>query len=221
MLVTSLLLVAGMSEGIGIATLLPLLGHMAGETGGNGTVLGKMITDLLNSFNLRPTLGVLVLVIIGLMSLKAGLMLLAGRQVGISAARVEADLRIGLIRALMEARWDHFLAQRQGSFANAVATEAPYSSEAYLIMCRMTASAIQVGIYLTVALLISWQVTLAALVGGIAALSLLGSFVRMARRAGERQTVLLKSVSSRLVEAGRRIQTAQSDCLRRSIHAIA
>jgi ATP-binding cassette subfamily C protein len=199
--VTSLLLVAGMSEGIGIATLLPLLSLMAGETGTNSTTLGKMISDLLNSLNIHPTLGVLVIVIMALMAVKTGLMLAAGRQMGLSAARVETDLRIELIRALMEARWEHFLAQRQGSLANAVTTEAPYSSEAYVVLCRMVAAGIQVAIYVAIALLISWQVTLAAIVGGYLALALLGGFVRMARKAGENQTKLLNTVSARLVEA--------------------
>ena len=63
------------------------------------------------------------------------------------------------------------------------------------------AAGLQAAMYIAVALLVSWKVTMAALIGGALTLSLLNGFVTMARRAGERQTDLLQEVSARLVDS--------------------
>ena len=64
----------------------------------------------------------------------------------------------------------------------------------------MIAEVAQLAVYVGVALLISWQMTLGGLLaGGLSALALSG-FMGMARRAGEKQTKLLNSVATRLVD---------------------
>jgi len=113
---------------------------------------------------------------------------------------VEVNFRMDFIRALMGARWEYFISQRQGSLANAITTEARNASETYLLVCRIMAAGLQAAMYIAVALLVSWTVTVAALIGGALTLSLLNGFVTMARRAGEQQTDLLKEVSARLLD---------------------
>jgi ATP-binding cassette, subfamily C, bacterial len=136
-----------------------------------------------------------------LMTAKTGLILLAARQWSLYAARVEVNFRMDFIRALMGARWEYFISQRQGSLANAITTEARNASETYLLVCRIMAAGLQAAMYIGVALLVSWKVTVAAMIGGALTLSLLNGFVTMARRAGERQTDLLQEVSARLVDS--------------------
>lgn len=199
-LVTTILLFAGLAEGFGIATLLPLLGLVTGGEGPTDTGIGRIVAEALNTAGVEPTIGVLTVLILVLMTMKMALFLLAARQVGLSAARVEIDLRLALLRALMHARWEHFVSRKQGSLANAVTYEARNASETYVLACRMMSAGLQAAAYIGVALLISWRVTVVAVIGGAAVLALLNGFVRMARRAGERQTELLKSVSARLVD---------------------
>jgi ATP-binding cassette, subfamily C, bacterial len=199
-LVTFTLFLAGLAEGFGIATLLPLLGLVAGGEGRNNTELGKMIADTLQAVGVQPTVGMLIVLILVLMTVKTGLFLLAARQWGLYAGQVETDLRMDFIRALMMARWEYFISQRQGSLANSITTEARNASETYVLACRMVAAGLQAVMYIAVALLVSWKVTLAALIGGALTLSLLNGFVKMARSAGEQQTDLLKEVSARLLD---------------------
>jgi ATP-binding cassette, subfamily C, bacterial len=199
--VTLTLFLAGLAEGFGIATLLPLLGLVAGGEDRNNTELGRMIADTLQAVGIQPTVGMLIVLILVLMTAKTGLVLLAARQWSLYAARVEVNFRMDFIRALLGARWEYFISQRQGSLANAITTEARNASETYLLVCRIMAAGLQAAMYIAVALLVSWQVTVAALIGGALTLSLLNGFVTMARRAGERQTDLLREVSARLVDS--------------------
>lgn len=198
--VTLTLFLAGLAEGIGIATLLPLLGLVAGGEARNNTELGRMIADSLQVVGIQPTVGMLIIFMLVLMTAKTCLFLLAARQWGLYAGRVETDLRMDFIRALMQARWEYFISLRQGSLANSITTEARNASETYVLGCRMMAAGLQAAMYIVVALLVSWKVTVAALIGGAFTLSLLNGFVTMARRAGERQTELLKDVSVRLLD---------------------
>jgi ATP-binding cassette, subfamily C, bacterial len=199
--VTLTLFLAGLAEGIGIATLLPLLGLVAGGEARNNTELGRIIADTLQEVGIQPTVGMLIVLILVLMTAKTGLILLAARQWSLYAARVEVNFRMDFIKALMGARWEYFISQRQGSLANAITTEARNASETYLLACRIMAAGLQAAMYIAVALLVSWKVTVAALIGGALTLSLLNGFVTMARRAGERQTDLLQEVSARLVDS--------------------
>jgi ATP-binding cassette subfamily C protein len=198
--VTLTLFLAGMAEGFGIATLLPLLGLVAGGESRNNTELGRMIADTLQLVGIQPTAGMLIMFMLALMTAKTCLFLLAARQWGLYAGRVETDLRMDFIRALMQARWEYFISLRQGSLANSITTEARNASETYVLGCRMMAAGLQAAMYIAVALLVSWKVTVAALIGGAFTLSLLNGFVTMARRAGEQQTELLKDVSVRLLD---------------------
>ena len=198
--VTLTLFLAGLAEGFGIATLLPLLGLVAGGESRNNTELGRMIADTLQVVGIQPTVGMLIIFMLVLMTAKTCLFLLAARQWGLYAGRVETDLRMDFIRALMQARWEYFISLRQGSLANSITTEARNASETYVLGCRMMAVGLQAAMYIAVALLVSWKVTVAALIGGALTLSLLNGFVTMARRAGEQQTELLKDVSVRLLD---------------------
>ncbi len=173
---------------------------VTGGEGRNNTELGRIIADTLQTIGLQPSVGMLIILILVLMTVKTGLFLLAARQWGLYAGRVETDLRMDFIKALMLARWEYFISQKQGSLANSITTEARNASETYVVACRMVAAGLQAIMYIVVALLVSWKVTLATLVGGALTLGLLNGFVTMARSAGERQTDLLKEVSARLLD---------------------
>ena len=194
------LALAGFAEGVSLAALLPLLGIMVGKTGQQEGKLGEYVSGALDAVGLEPTLATLLILMVVLMSLKGGLVLLAMKQAGYTVARVETELRLSLIDALMKAKWEHFLSRRQGSFANAITVEAERSGVGYWHMCRAAAYLTQVIVYAAVSALVSWQVTLSAVVGGMLSVLMLWRFVSMSRRAGVRQTELLKSVSARLVD---------------------
>jgi len=201
LIVAGFLLAAGLSEGIGIGSLLPLFKLiLGGEQSSGENLFNRVIESVFGHVGIQPTVGALLVFIAVLMCFKGVLILLSTRQVGFTTARVETDLRLGLLRSLLKADWPYFLSQPSGRFSNAITTEAVYASYCYELVCRMIAEMAQLAVYVGIALLVSWQMTLVGLLaGGLSALAL-SAFMGMARRAGESQTKLLNSVAARLVD---------------------
>jgi len=204
-----LLALAGMVEGIGVAAMLPLLELVtSGGAGGTGdeSWLSLAVERGLGWVGLRPTLGVLLGVIVVMMSAKAAFLWFASRQVGYTVAQVTTDLRMMLLRALLGARWEYYTSQPAGGFANAIISEPGRAAYAYREACIMMAGIIQILIYLAVAFLVSWPMALGTMAISIFFAFLLRGFIRVAREAGTEQTELTRSLAARLTDALRGIK---------------
>ena len=194
------LLAASLAEGFGLASLLPLLAVAAGQAG-NDSVVGKIVLNVLDTVGLPPDIGVLLVVVVGGLMLKAGLTLFAMRHVGYAVAEVATGLRLSLIRTLIEVRWGYFAHQPVGRFANAISSEASRAGDAYLAVANLITVAFQAAIYLAVAFLVSWQLSLTALAVGSVIVASLNKLVRMTRQAGRQQTRRTKLLVARLSDA--------------------
>jgi ATP-binding cassette, subfamily C, bacterial len=199
--IVALSILAGFAEGFGIATVLPLLEVASRAPDSSDSALMSMIRSVLDVVGLEPTLGVLSALVVGGMFMKGAFLWLVAQQTGYAVANVATDLRLSLIDALLRARWSYFVGQKSGHMSNAVGTEANAASMAYANACRLLAMLVQILVFATIAFLIAPLVALGAIVvGGVIALLFL-RLVRMSQRAGERQTLLLRSLSGRLVDA--------------------
>jgi len=192
------LVLAGTAEGLGLTTMLPLLEIALGQPPESGP--GYQISNALQALGIPPTIGGMLVVIVAGMVIKSLLLLVANRQVGYTVAQVATDLRLNLIDALLASHWSYYVGQSSGGLANALATEAYRAATGFQFGASVIAIAIQVGIYVTLALLVSWQATLAAMVLGALMVTVLFRLVRAARRAGAEQTLLLRSLLAYLTE---------------------
>ena len=133
------LLLAGILEGISLSMLLPLLSIAVSSSPDGGALsvgtpaaqsssLERMVADAFATLGLAPTIGTLLAIMVIAIVLKSAMVLLAKKHVGYTAARVATDLRLALLRALLAARWEYYLGQPIGKFANAMATEAGRAS---------------------------------------------------------------------------------------------
>lgn len=200
-LVVSLALLSGLAEGVSVVSLLPMLGLAAGVNVEAMPGMAGAVEDFLRAIGLEPTIGVLLIIIAAGITGKAVLKVLALWQAGAAAAEVATDLRLSLIEGLMKARWGYFVQQPAGRMTNAISSEAQRSSDVFLHAVHMIAAIVQLLIYVGVALLVSWQIAVAALVVGAFMVWSLSGLVRASRRAGEDQTTLLRSLISRLSDA--------------------
>jgi len=196
-----LILAAGLAEGVGLAGLLPVLEIGITKTGDEPSRVARAVAELLGTVGLEPTLGILLLVVTAAMAMKGLLSWLAMRQVGFVVARVAMDLRLRLIRALMQAEWSYFSTRPTGYFANSISSEAHRSATAYRMACWALASLVQALVYAAIVFLVSWKVALLAFVVGGGIIFGLQSLVDAARAAGEQQTRLMRSMVARLTEA--------------------
>ena len=182
------LLLAGISEGIGLATLLPLLSRAIDDGTQDSSTISLFIEEALALFGLTPSLGVLIVLVVGGVVLKCLLIMAAMTYVGTTVAQVATGLRAELIKNLFAVRWAYFTNQPLGRISNAISGDATRSGQAYLMAATFLAYIIQMAIYSIVAALVSWRLALAALaLGGVIAFSL-HFLVRLSRKAGRRQT---------------------------------
>ncbi len=182
------LLLAGAAQGIGLATLVPLLQAVNGGVESGASPINAMVVKALSTVGLEPQFGTLLIIVIAGMVLKSALVILAMTYVGYAVAEVATNLRTRLIEALLKARWSYFVRQPLGSIANAISLEAHRSANAYAMVALVLTHGILSVFYIGVALLISWKIAIVAVVlGGIMAL-LLATFVRIAQKAGRKQT---------------------------------
>jgi ATP-binding cassette, subfamily C, bacterial len=200
-LIVGLLFLSGLAEGFGVLSLLPLLELTVSEPDAEPSAVMLFMQGALDRVGLQPTLGVLLVAIVAGMFMKGAFMWLAVRQQGYAVAGIATDLRLMLIRGLLRARWAYFVSMRAGQASNAIGSEAHRASMAYAAACHLLSALVQVGVYVTVALLISPMVAFAAVLAGGLIMLLLSRLVGMGREAGRRQTTLIKSLSARLIDA--------------------
>jgi ATP-binding cassette subfamily C protein len=177
------LVAAGMAEGFGIATLLPLLTVAQGEGAGDNAV-GRFVQPLIEGLSYEAAIGALLAVVLLGILLKVGLSMLAMRYVGYSVAEVSTRLRTRLIRQILAVRWGYLVRHATGRFINAVSSQVGAMVEAFRSAASLVATLIQTAMLLVVAFVVSWQVAL----GAVLLATLLGvalhAFVDRSRRAG-------------------------------------
>jgi ATP-binding cassette subfamily C protein len=212
LLMVAALLLAGLAEGSSISVLLPILSIAvdSGADGGQQSEFARQVTEFLTNAGITPTIGNLLVVAVLGIFLKSMLLLVAERQVGYTKARVTTDLRLRLLRAVMSSRWSYFVHQPVGRLTNSMATEAWRASIAYEFGVGIVAYGIQAVIYGSVAMMVSWRATLASLAAGFVILFVSHFLVKMTRKAGKRQTVLLRSLLSRMTDTLHSVKTLKA-----------
>lgn len=199
--IVGLMLLAGLSEGVGVAAVLPVLSIAAGDGNGTKTELGRIIMDYMGGMGLSTDLVTLLIVMVIGLSLKALLVLLAMQQIGFASSHISTDLRFALIRSLMRARWSYYAGQPVGTFANAMTVEATQGGATFTGAYTILAVAMQVAVYLGLAMLVSWQVTVASLVAGAVMMVVLGRFIEMTRQASQHASQAFNDLLRQLTDA--------------------
>ncbi len=194
------LVLGGLLDGLGMSAFLPVLGVALSTNGSEPSGFEAMVLEQLDAFGISRELGPLLLVLGAAFWLKAVFLVVARRQVGYTVAHIATDLRLRLLRSLLATSWDYYTRQPVGLAANAMATEADRGARAFNSLTQVTAYGVQAIAAIGVAIAVSWEVTVGSIAAGLFSITLLSVFVRIASRAGQKQTALLKSLLSRLTD---------------------
>lgn len=182
------LLIASSLEGIGIASLLPLLSLLTGQVDAVPTGLERHVVDGLALLGVENEVGPLLGVIAAAIITKGLVTLLAMRYVGNAAAEMASQYRRQLTDNILNARWNYLISQPMGQISNTISVDVYRAAECYVLIANMMTLLIQTAIFATVALFVSWQLALGAAGLGLFMTVALHWLVRIARRAGFSQT---------------------------------
>ena len=196
--VLACLLIASLCEGVGLATLVPLLGAAAGSA--NQSFIAQAVQRGLASLGLAPSLGALIGILVGGMLLKSVISLFVMRKVGYANAEVANAMRVQLVRQLLGARWGYLLEHPTGRIANAFAGEVSRSQQAYQLAAQFVAEAVETVVLLLLALAVSWKLAVVALTIGLGTAATVHALVRRARQAGRAQTQITKELVGLLTD---------------------
>lgn len=208
-LMLAALLLSGIAEGVGLSALLPLLnialgpeaaGLVPGASSGEQSEFERFVLDTLAGFGIAPTLGNMLAIILAGVTFKSVFLLIGQRQVGYTAAQVSTDLRLEFLRVVLRSKWEYFLHQPVGKLTNALASEAQRAADAFVNGATAITFLIQALIYGSIAFALSWSASLAGIGAGIIVIGLSHFLVRVTRKAGKKQTLLMTSLMSNLTD---------------------
>ena len=118
-LVLLALLLATLSEAVGISALLPAISIISGGPGSNSAA-SRGVDHVLSTFGLEPTLETILPLICLALVIKAVISFLTLTYAGVAAAKVSVGLRQRLINALFNADWRFYGSQASGKYATAI-----------------------------------------------------------------------------------------------------
>lgn len=182
------LLLSGLAEGFGLASLLPILSiALGGEDSEPGPAEEKFL-DWLTYLGIPTDLVTLMALAVTAILIKNLLNLVAMTYVGFTVSNIVTRLRRDMVRNLLLVKWSHFTKQPVGRIANSLSVDATRAGQAYVASAVFLVYSIRAVIYAVVALFISWQVALLAIGIGVVISATLGFLIKTAKRAGRKQT---------------------------------
>ena len=197
-----LLIAAGLVETVGISALLPLLNtFLDSNTPGEPNFLTQLTDTLFNTLNIEQNFRNLLIVVVVTISLKAVIIYHALKIVSFAATDITKDLRTKLINALINAKWSYYTTLPIGQSATSIANEAENASHFFTMMGKSFAAFIQAIIYIYIAIMIDWKISLFAIIfGGMSAL-LMKSLVIKAKITGTAMADNLTKLIVNITEA--------------------
>lgn len=198
------LLLAGLSEMLGVGALLPLIKLIFGkgeDASAESSTLEIYVQKAFETVGLEPSLEVLLSLIVFAIFLKATIVFSTMRYVGVIAADISRRTRLRLIKALMYAQWPYYSGLVTGHVSNAISEQAQRAGSCYMLAGHTIATLLQVMIYTFFAFLVSAKISLLAIVCGLILGVSVKGFIGMARRAGQDMTSSMDSMLARLNEA--------------------
>jgi ATP-binding cassette, subfamily C, bacterial len=153
---TALVLAAALTDGIGLALLVPLIAVITASGSGRG-----MAARIFGAVGLLPSLPVLLAAFVGLIALRAVIV----RQRDIMLVRLRLDfvdaLRRRLYRAVAHAEWLFLLRERLSDIAKALTADVERVAQGTLFFLRVPATLAMVVVQLAIALRLAPGLTLA------------------------------------------------------------
>ncbi len=186
--VLACLLMASLIEGVGFASLVPLLTVATGTQEGDSSRVTEITRELMATLGLPMEVGILLFFFVTAMVLKSLLSFVAMTYVGNAVAKFSTGLRAKLLHNIFRVKWGYLIHRPIGQFTNAITSQAERASRAYQLVASFFSQLIQAVAYFAVAFVISWPLALTAIGVGAVMVATLHTLVRLARKAGLRET---------------------------------
>lgn len=215
------LLAAGLAEGFGLATILPVLTVAAGESlGAQQPEFAVQMIDFLSSIGLPVTFTGLLFIMIGGMLVREILSFGTMSFVGYTIASLATTYRRQLIDGYLKANWSYFTKEPLGRLTFAVGGFAGGAADAFLAASKFIAHTLRTTVYLIVILVISGKLALVALAVGGIIVAALHFLVEIARKAGRKKALTSQLLSANLTDTFGSIKPLKAMARQDHVHVV-
>lgn len=164
-LVLFLILLSGFAEAFGISVLVPVVTSLLGESL-NSDTLGfpfDLIPKFLVFFGLPINFGSILILVLFFMILSFLAVFIQERAVAISRYDLLENLRNKAMHELLHSKWKYLGKISTGELSNKLLVESDKSAEAVIAVVLMIAYIVQLTVYVILAFILSWNLSLVAL----------------------------------------------------------
>ncbi len=164
-------IIVNLLAAVSVCALTPLIDSFLYPDGHGHSSLTLKVTGVLKALGIPATLMSLVLVFVTLFILTAVVQVYGNWLMLRTKSRLSQDLMTHFLQDVFQAKWLFFTSTEQGKTLNSLNRELVWVGDAFNAIGTIFSNSVQIMIFLTIPLYISWKVTLLCLSsGGIAAL---------------------------------------------------
>jgi ATP-binding cassette subfamily C protein len=194
-----LMLLVGLTEGIGIMLLVPLLNLLNGQAAQEG--IAHSLFSFLGFVGISPTAGGVLSVFVVLVALRSAMQFGRDYQSAHIQHEIVDRLRLSCFSALMNVQWKWLVNSRKSDQANLLLTDVSRVGTGLSFALSLLVTLVTVVTYLFVALALSWQMTFFAVLSGLLVLRLLAKQRRFAQQLGQSMGYANRGLHSNVQEA--------------------
>ncbi len=211
------LLANSLAEGMGLALMFPLLGHLGLEdpnvaASALGTATERFFAMIGLGTELLPLLALIIFVFV----LQNGIFLTQSWAAAVCQHRYTAAWRHDLFDAFLHARWRFFTETRSADLINAIIRETNRISGAFLLLIQIAAAGLFMLVYLALAFAAAWQVAVLLLAFGMIMFVATRPLISRAHAVGvevSRRNEALQSSASEFLGGAKLIKATASEAI--------
>lgn len=178
-------LLGGLSEGIGLAVVVPMLGLLTGQGSGRLQAIADRAFGIAHVSTPLGKLALMLAVFVALLIGRAGVILLRDRRTQMLQLGFVQHQRIRLMRALGGARWADIARLRHARVTNALTTDIQRTSSALTLALQASVASVMLLAQIVVTAVLSPIVAVLALVLMAGGAWLMGPMVRRSKTLGD------------------------------------
>lgn len=200
-LILSLMLIQGVTAGIGLLFIIPLLQIVGIDMGvGSNTSISDTAYQVFNVIGITANLTNILLSYIIIIAVIASLRYQLSVMTTQIQQRYIAHLRDSLYRGLLHSRWQFIVENKMSNFIHCLSSQVQSIAHASNLMLTLLSQMILTLVMVGLVVLLSWKMTLLAIVCATTLFSLLLPFNRLIYGTGQKELLNFKSIFKMLTE---------------------
>ena len=205
-----LLLIGGLLEGIGIAAFLPLI-NIVSQAEPTHSTIDVVVGRFLVFFGADTSLLGILTFIVCVISIKSVFNFVAFRYAaGHFVADLNTGLQIELLRANMKRSWSSLVDMKLGHLLSVVTVETNRASTFFMHFCNLVQLSLRVCLFLGMAMVLSWQITVVGVIAGVIMTSVLWKYVTIAQHSSKLLKACLRDLGAQVTSVFHNIKSLKA-----------